>query len=214
MTPERQRRWLGFFVALSLLSLGLNGYFVWRLYRHPLRSWAAQWRTVPPVRPDDHTRGPADAVATVIVYSDFDCPYCRKLHLNLQALLETDRFRWVYRHAPRHPRAERMAEASECAARQGRFWQLADSLCTTPLQDGTPEELLRRAQAVGLDTAQLKACLESGEGAPRVREQEKEARDLWISGTPTLYVNGHRHVGLLGVEELRRLLRETSPPAR
>ncbi len=209
LTPDRQRRWLGFFVALSLLSLSANGYFVFRLHGRRMRNWAAQWRKVPPVRPDDHTRGPSNAAATVIVYSDFDCPYCRQLHQNLGTLQQTDAFRWVYRHAPRRPRAERAAEVSECAARQERFWQLADSLSATPLRDGTPEELAHRAETVGIDAARLTNCLEAGEGAARVRAQQEEARELWISGTPTFYVNGHRHVGLLDVEGIRRLLQTT-----
>jgi protein-disulfide isomerase len=213
MTPERLRRWLGFLVALSLLSLGLNGYFTWKVYRYRVRDWAARWRTVPPARTDDHLRGPRDVAATVIVYSDFDCPYCRKLHLNLKALLETDRFRWVYRHAPRRPHAERAAEASECAARQGRFWELADSLCEIPLREGTVDELVSRAAAIGIDGAKLRSCLDAGEGAPAVRAQQEEARELWISGTPTFYVNGRRHVGVSSGEEIRSLLEKTAPSA-
>jgi protein-disulfide isomerase len=213
MTPDHRHRLLSFFVALSLLSVGLNGYFAWKLYRHRLRSWAAQWRTVPPARPDDHLRGPSDVAATVIVYSDFECPYCRKLHLRLKTLLATDSFRWVYRHSPGpgHPHAQRAAEASECAARQGRFWELADSLCETPLQDGTVDELVRRAEAVGIEGGTLRHCLESGGGAAQVRAQEKEARDLWITGTPTFFVNGRRVVGLIEVEEIQRLLKKGVP---
>ena len=209
----RTRRWLSFLVALSVLSLGLNGYFTWKLYRYRMRDWAAHWREVPPVRPDDQVRGPRDSAATVIVYSDFECPYCRKLHLRLKDLASSNAFRWVYRHAPRAglARAERAAEAAECAARQGRFWELADSLCESPLQDGTLDEVLRRAEAIGAEREAFRRCLESGATAPRVHAQESEARDLWISGTPLFYVNGHRVAGLVDAEEIRRLLGKGVP---
>jgi protein-disulfide isomerase len=202
------RRWLSFFIALSLVSLGFNSYFTWKIHRYRIRDWAARWREVPKVRPDDHVRGARDAAATVIVYSDFECPYCRKLHLRLASLSSSDAFRWVYRHAPRPglAGAERAAEATECAALQGRFWELADSLCQTPLQDGSIDELVRRGEQIGVEGGALRHCLEAGEGAARVRAQANEARDLWISGTPLLYVNGHRVAGLIEVEEIRRLL--------
>jgi protein-disulfide isomerase len=211
----RMRRWLSFFVALSLLSLSANGYLTWRLYRWRIREWAARWREVPPVRADDQVRGSRDLAVTIIVYSDFECPYCRQLHLRLKGLSSSSRFRWVYRHAPRsgHPGAERAAEAAECAARQGRFWELADSLCQTPLHDGSLQELVQRAEAIGLEGAALRRCLENDETAPRVRAQESEARELWISGTPLLYINGRRVAGLIDVEEIRRLLGEGLPRA-
>src|SRR5262245_5309109 len=87
----------------------------------------------PPVGPDDHARGPANAPATVVVYGDYQCPYTRRALHAITTLEGTvgDRFRFVFRHFPLreiHPHAEASAELAEAAADQGKFWEVHDHL--------------------------------------------------------------------------------------
>ena len=86
-----------------------------------------------PVSKEDHMRGSMNAPVTIIEYSDFSCPFCKRFHPSLQqALREYDgKVRWIYRHFPLsaiHPNALKQANASECANEQGKFWEYADML--------------------------------------------------------------------------------------
>ena len=85
-----------------------------------------RWSSAPPPEPgpDDHVRGDGPVV---IEYADLECPYCARAHLILKGLP----VRRVFRHFPvasKHPRARALAAAAEAAGRQGRFWDMHDSL--------------------------------------------------------------------------------------
>ena len=88
--------------------------------------------TVVPVDPEnDHIRGDKDAPYSIIEYSDFECPFCARHWPTMKQILADDlEVNWVYRHFPLafHPQAQPAAEASECAAEQGKFWEYADVL--------------------------------------------------------------------------------------
>lgn len=87
------------------------------------------------IRPSDHIQGDiATASATIIEYSDIDCPYCKRLHPTLQQLVDEGKIAWVYRHSPipqLHPFAYVKSAATECVyeiAGQGAFWQYLNAL--------------------------------------------------------------------------------------
>jgi len=90
-----------------------------------------------PVSTQDHITGTANASITIIEYSDFQCPFCKRFYPTTQQVLKDyqGKVRLVYRHFPLtqiHPYAQAMAEASECAAEQGKFWEYVDALFTLP----------------------------------------------------------------------------------
>ncbi len=148
---------------------------------------------VEPLRPEDHITGPDSAPVTVIAYCDFECPYCsqafRKLrHLRKQVVHQV---RIVFRHFPlieKHPFAQQAAEASEAAARQGRFWVMHDLLFEHQ-EDLETEDLYRYAERAGLDLFQFKEDLHGRVHASRVLYDVKSGRRSGVSGTPTLFVN-------------------------
>jgi protein-disulfide isomerase len=82
----------------------------------------------------DHIIGNVDAVATIIEYSDIDCPYCKQLHPTLQGLVDEGKIRWIYRHSPipqLHPYAYVKALATECVndiAGPDAFWKYLNEL--------------------------------------------------------------------------------------
>lgn len=84
----------------------------------------------------DSSKGPKDAKVTIVEYSDFQCPYCSKAFPTINQVLKEygTKVRFVYRHFPLvsiHPRAQKTAEAAECAKDQGKFWEYHDKLFAT-----------------------------------------------------------------------------------
>ncbi len=141
---------------------------------------------VKPVDPAlDHVRGNPDATVSVIEYSDFECPFCSRNHPTMQQIVDTygGDVNWVYRHFPLafHPNAQKAAEASECAAEEGKFWEMADML----MEKGSDNTQLESyAAAIGLNTAAFKECLDSGRMATKVQSDMTEGSSAGVSGTP------------------------------
>ncbi|GGT01713.1 Na+/H+ antiporter NhaA [Streptomyces chromofuscus] len=153
----------------------------------------------------DRIRGPQDAVVTVVEYGDFECPYCGQAEPAVRELLgSTVDVRFVWRHLPLtdvHPNAQLAAEASEAAARQGRFWEMHDLLLAR--QDAlSARDLLRYAQELGLEVSVFRQDLEQRRGARRVAEDVDSADLSGVSGTPTFFINGQRHHGAYDVAAL------------
>src|SRR5918995_5299908 len=148
--------------------------------------------------PDDHVDGPADAPLELVMYGDFQCPYCTAAQGILRRVRDRleGRLRFGFRHFPLdevHPDARRAAEASEAAAAQGRFWEMHDALYAARGQLG-PADVLRAAATIpGLDVERMRAELESGVHAARVERDLESARAAGVAGTPTFFVNGVRH---------------------
>ncbi len=143
----------------------------------------------------DHIYGNPDAEISLIEYSDFECPYCKRFHATAKSVVDAyaGRVNWVYRHFPlafHNPGAQKQAEASECAYEQGgdeAFWKYTDALYarTSSGGKGFPlDKLIPLADELGLDRAMFKDCLDSGRRAARVREDFQEGSESGITGTP------------------------------
>lgn len=148
-----------------------------------------------PVDPDrDHILGDKDAPVTLVVYSDFQCPYCGVAHLTLQQLVDDyeGEVRLVYRHAPvLGPTSTMCAEASECANEQGSFWEYADQLYKQSGEnDGTRCFLEDMANDLGLDGGALRECVTENRYADRVAEDLADAQNIGLRGTPHTLVIG------------------------
>lgn len=141
-------------------------------------------------RPDT---GPADAPVTIVAFSDFQCPFCRKAALLIKQVkqLFPDRVRIVFKHYPLdfHTHALDAALAAEAALAQGRFWEMHDKLFA--LQGGLSDEAIEgAASSAGLDLTRWQDDLESSEVIERVNRDKEEALELKLSGTPAIFVNG------------------------
>ena len=139
------------------------------------------------------SKGPADAQITIIEFSDFQCPYCKRAGPIVDEVLGKypKDVRLVYRHLPlaNHSRAEPAAEAAVCADDQGKFWQYHDTLFENNRKLGD-DDLLRYASEVGLDIDPFKQCLTSAETRTKVQTDLETARMAGISGTPAFLING------------------------
>jgi protein-disulfide isomerase len=143
----------------------------------------------------DHIYGNPDAEISLIEYSDFECPYCKRFHPTAKQVVEESggKVNWVYRHYPlsfHNPGAQKQAEASECANElggNGAFWTYTDAIYarTTSNGKGFPvSKLVPLAKEIGLDEADFRACLESGRYTARVQEDFAEGSRAGITGTP------------------------------
>jgi Na+/H+ antiporter NhaA len=158
----------------------------------------------------DHVRGPMVAPVTVVEYGDFECPYCGRAEPVVRELLrEYGDVRYVWRHLPLndvHPRAQLAAEAAEAAHDQGAFWEMHDLLLTH--QDALrPDDLIGYAEQLGLDTERFMDALRGHAGAVRVAEDVDSADLSGVSGTPTFFINGHRHYGAYDIATLSAAVR-------
>ena len=113
-------------------------------------------------------RGAAGASLAIIEYADFECPFCRRFeHDTLPqiraAYIETGKVKYFYRDFPLafHEHSMSAAQAARCAAEQGKFWEMHDSLFEEPAALGTAD-VERRAGALGLDLGRLEACVSGG----------------------------------------------------
>ncbi len=148
-----------------------------------------------PVDATDHILGTPDAKVVFVEYSDTECPFCKRFHGSLQNLLtkygKDGTMAWVYRHFPLniHQKAPKEAEALECAAELGgntAFWKYTDTIYKiTPGNDGLdPAELLKTAEAVGLNRTAFSSCLESGRHKARVDADMNDAINSGGRATP------------------------------
>ena len=156
-------------------------------------------------------RGPQVAPVTIVEYSDFHCPYCRRVQPTLLQLLAKypTQVRLIYKHLPLdnlHPQARRFAEASWCAANQNRFWQFHDAVYAAVNAPATP--LSTFAGKAGLDVAQFESCVASGKAAPIVQSQADEGARHGVNGTPGFFINGRPISGAVPYETFVRLIDE------
>lgn len=141
-----------------------------------------------------HSLGRADAPVTIIEFTDYQCPYCKRFHSGTfeelkKSYIDTGKVRWVIYDLPLkiHPLALNAAEAALCAGDQGKFWELHDMLLSTdaPPDDGLIE---KSAEGLSLDIKGLQSCLKSGKYSAEVQKEGAQATALQIIHTPTFLV--------------------------
>jgi protein-disulfide isomerase len=147
---------------------------------------------------DAPMRGDARAPVTVVVFSDFECPYCVKLESTLRDLEQSyaGKVRVAFRHhpLPMHAHARLAAKASLAADAQGKFWAYHDVLVAH--RDALQRDALDGyARDVGLDVARFDRDLDDPNVEGRVAADEAQASALHVQGTPTTFVDGHRITG-------------------
>jgi protein-disulfide isomerase len=147
---------------------------------------------LPPLGPADHVRGPDDG-RLLIVYGDYECPFCAAIEARLHGL----GLRVAFRHFPvraSHPRAHASARAAEAAALQEAFWPFHDSLFADQGRLEDPH-LWERARSLGLDVERFDAERRSDAVERRVRDDFRGGIRAGVATTPTLFFEARRHAG-------------------
>jgi len=156
-------------------------------------------------------KGPSTAPVEIVEFSDFQCPYCLRADPTVTQVLNTygDRVHFVYRHypLPGHPAARPAAEASACAAEQGKFWQFHDRLFAdqTKLSDA---DLKKTAADLGLDGAAFNACVDSHKFKSMIDADVAAGQDAGVDGTPAFFINGRLISGAQPFGEFKKLIDE------
>jgi protein-disulfide isomerase len=216
-----------FFVIL--LSFGaLVGYYTWQVFRgnevvltSPFSSTLSQEtlsagtqevsnaelnKTIYSHSP---TRGEASAPITLVMFIDFECPYCRASFAPLEEALTqySDAVYLVFKHVPLlaiHPRSVAASLAAQCAHEQGKFWEYHSTLFTT--QDLTDTGLTQAALTHQLDISKWSTCQKESRVETLLNKDLKDATTLGVRGTPTFFVNGTRVEGVKTADEWRGII--------
>ena len=145
---------------------------------------------------DDQVKGSPSAKVTIVEFSDFQCPYCKRFHVESFPTIEekyitTGKANFVYRDFPLggHQYAQKASEAAECANSQGKYWEYHNILFTNQ-QTLDVASLKSYASTLGLDTAKFNSCLDNGEMVAEVKADYDAGVALGISGTPAFVING------------------------
>jgi protein-disulfide isomerase len=160
----------------------------------------------PPLRPEDHVDGPDDAPLELVMYGDFQCPFCTAAQPILRRVRDRldGRLRFAFRQFPLrelHPDAERAAQASEAAAAQDAFWAMHDALYGLRGRLGA-DNIVAAAERIGLDAERIRGELEAGTHAAAVQADVESGQAGGVAGTPTFFVNGVRHSGAFDAQSL------------
>ena len=139
-------------------------------------------------------RGRPDAPVTIVEFSDFQCPYCRRVQSTLREVLAKyeGKVSLAFRDFPLrqiHPNAQTAAEAARCAGEQGKFWEYHDALFADSSKLD-PAGLSEQARSLGLDTKQFDSCLSGGKYKSAVGKDLQEGIAAGVSGTPGFFING------------------------
>jgi protein-disulfide isomerase len=141
----------------------------------------------------DHVFGDKNAPLTIVEFSDFQCPFCQRFHPEVEKLINNNKgeIKWVYKHFPLssiHPWAQKSAEASECAAEQGKFWEYVKNLFANQalFSDGY---FSNAAKDLGLDQSKFDSCLSNGKYKQKVQADYQMGLEAGVSGTPGSFIN-------------------------
>jgi protein-disulfide isomerase len=157
---------------------------------------------------DTPIRGSADAPVVIVEYADYECPYCQQVQAAVDQI-EAEykgKIAFVYKDMPlpNHGHAQKAAEASHCAAVQGKYWEYHDVLLKTKAMD--IPDLKAHARALKLDADAFDKCVDSGAQAEVVKAQFTEGVGFGLQGTPGFFINGHVYAGVLNAAQFREAI--------
>jgi protein-disulfide isomerase len=158
---------------------------------------------------DAPNKGAAKAPISLVIFSDFECPFCGR-SVELTRKLESrygEQLRIVFRNfpLPTHRNAQKAAEAGSCANEQEHFWEMHDVLFENQNRLET-SDLKRYAVSLGLDSRQFDACLDSSKYAGKWKADLQQAREYGIMGVPTFFINGRPVMGMSSYEEMSQII--------
>ncbi|MFA6536973.1 MAG: DsbA family protein [Patescibacteria group bacterium] len=150
---------------------------------------------VAPISDTDYVKGDKNAKVQVILYTDFECPYCARHYDVAQNIIKKygDKIAFVVRHYPLnfHPEAQKAAEASECAGEQGKFYPMYEAIFEANKAEKMSVETWKaEAKKLGLNTAKFNDCLDSGKYAQKIADDTAGGVSAGVEGTPATFVNG------------------------
>lgn len=161
---------------------------------------------------DDPVKGNETASVTIIEFSDFECPFCGRHFAHtypqiIESYVDTGKVKYVFKNFPLsfHKKAQKAAEAAECAFDQGKFWEYHDTLFENQ-EELAISNLRFYAANLGLNTSEFDECLDSNKYKAEVKKDFEEGLELGVKGTPTFFINGKKLVGALPFYEFENAI--------
>lgn len=138
-----------------------------------------------------YTMGSKDAPLTMVEFTDFQCPFCQRFHVQTFAELkknyiDTGKLRFVSRDLPLdfHPNALQAAQAGRCAGEQGQFWAMRDRMNANP-EKLDMDSLAEYALDLKLNVGNFRSCVDSGKYKNAIRSDSQTAEKIGANGTPS-----------------------------
>lgn len=171
-----------------------------------------------PITAEDHAQGTESAEVTLVEYGDYECPYCGEAYPIVKEVQRQfgKRLRFVFRNFPlsqMHPHAEAAAEVAEFAGAQGKFWEMHDQLYENQARFGDAL-YLSLGEELGLSTTAMRKALKEGTFKARVRSDFTGGVRSGVNGTPTFFINGHRHDSSFDFETLVSAIQQAATTAK
>ena len=146
--------------------------------------------------------GNPNAPVKIVVWSEFQCPYSKNMNQKLVEVVENnpDKYALYYKTRIIHAGAILEHEAGYSAQAQGKFWELAKLFyqnqpelvrLSRQDQEAYQQKILELAKQVGLDVSQLEQDLSSHKYLAQLQAENKEANEIGVRGTPTIFINGY-----------------------
>jgi protein-disulfide isomerase len=156
-------------------------------------------------------KGSAKAPVTIVIFSDFQCPYCKRAEGTIAEVEKTygDKIRLVFRDYPLpfHSNAKPAAEAANCAAAQGKFWEYHDKLFANQAALSA-DDFKKYAQEVGLDQAKFDKCLTDHTYVADIDKDIEAGQEVGVNGTPAFFINGRLLSGAQPFEKFKEVIDE------
>jgi len=151
---------------------------------------------VPVTADDDAVLGDSDAPVTIIEFSEYECPFCKRYFDQTypaikKEYIDTGKVKIIFRDFPLsfHQQAQKAAEAAECAGEQGKYYEMHDKLFESGVVGGV-DTFKNYAQGMGLDQGKFNTCLDSGAMAGEVQKDFQDGQKFGVKGTPAFFING------------------------
>ncbi len=160
----------------------------------------------PPVSSKDHLQGDEKSPIVLVEYGDYQCPHCGHAYPIVKQIQKHygKRLAFVFRNFPlneAHPYAQAAAETAEFAGTKGKFWEMHDAIFENQMSLAVPM-LVELAGSFDLSGEELVAALEKHEFTAHVKSDFISGVRSGVNGTPTFFINGHRHEGPFEFEDL------------
>lgn len=154
-------------------------------------------------------KGPENAEITIVEFSDFECPFCRRVLPSVEQVMKEyqGKVKLVYRHNPLpfHPRAMPAAKAAVAAQKQGKFWEMYDKLFANQ-QDLSDEALKKYAKELKLDLKKFDKDMKDPATQKQIEDDANFARSNGAGGTPSFFINGVLLVGAQPYEKFKEII--------
>lgn len=162
-------------------------------------------------------RGNENALVTLVLFSDFECPFCKRVEPTIDALLETygDDLRVVWKHNPLpfHKRAEPASRAAYAAQQQGKFWEYHELIFENQ-KELSDDDLIGYAEDLGLDMDKFREDMESDAAKAQIKKDQALATRTKAQGTPHSFINGRRVRGAQPEAAFKKIIDEELEKAK